>query len=168
MGVDPTFVKWIHNYLTDRLQYVRLGTSVSQTLVSDTGVPQGTIPSPFLFTLYTADHTYNSTACHIQKCFNDTAVVACVKGRDEQETRGVISSCTEWSSSNGLILSTSKTKEMIDDFSRKPSHQPITIDGETIEAVKTYKYLGVHLDNKLDWSVQQMPDTRKNRAGSIS
>ena len=43
---------------------------------------------------------------------------------------------------------------MIIDFSRKPSHQPITIDGETIEVVKTYKYLGVHLNNKLDWSVQ--------------
>ena len=154
MGVDPIFVRWIYNYLTDRLQYVKLGTSVSQTLVSNTGAPQGTVLSPFLFTIYTADHTYSSTACHIQKYSDDTAVVACVKGGDEWEYRGVISSFTEWSRSNGLILNTAKTKEMIIDFSRKPSHQPITIDGETIEVVKTYKYLGVHLDNKLDWSVQ--------------
>ncbi|KAI4876067.1 hypothetical protein NFI96_010445 [Prochilodus magdalenae] len=29
---------------------------------------------------------------------------------------------------------------------------PVTIDGEEVEVVGTYKYLGVHLDNKLDWS----------------
>lgn len=39
------------------------------------------------------------------------------------------------------------------DFHRvRPPLQPVNIRGEDIEVVQTYKYLGVHLDNKLDWS----------------
>ena len=42
---------------------------------------------------------------------------------------------------------------MVVDFRKNRSPQaPVTIDGEEVEAVGTYKYLGVHLDNKLDWS----------------
>ncbi|MEQ2238843.1 hypothetical protein ILYODFUR_037448 [Ilyodon furcidens] len=39
---------------------------------------------------------------------------------------------------------------MIIDF----GHKPVTTDREETELVKTYKYLGVHLDHKLDWSAQ--------------
>lgn len=43
---------------------------------------------------------------------------------------------------------------MIVDYSRRrPQHTPELIEGESIEVVTTYKYLGVHLDHKLDWSV---------------
>ncbi|KAI3366267.1 hypothetical protein L3Q82_009740, partial [Scortum barcoo] len=49
----------------------------------------------------------------------------------------------------------SKTKEMVIDFSRKPSsniaHRGTSRDLD-IERVRTYKYLGVHLNNKLDWT----------------
>ncbi|KAK7919139.1 hypothetical protein WMY93_010423 [Mugilogobius chulae] len=116
MGVDPVFVRWIHNYLTLRSQYVRLGDCVSGILTSNTGAPQGTVLSPFLFTLYTADFAYTSAACHVQKYSDDTAIVACVKGRDENEYRELITGFTSWSRENGLMLNTSKTKEMIIDF----------------------------------------------------
>ena len=74
-----------------------------------------------------------------------------MKGGDKREYRGVISSFTKWSRSNGLILNTSKTKEMIMDFHRKSFHQPVINDGEEIEVVSSYKYL----DDKLDWTVQE-------------
>ncbi|KAI3354985.1 hypothetical protein L3Q82_004788 [Scortum barcoo] len=42
---------------------------------------------------------------------------------------------------------------MVIDFSRKPSDiAPVNIQGLDIERVRTYKYLGVHLNNKLDWT----------------
>ena len=42
---------------------------------------------------------------------------------------------------------------MVVDF-RRPATPllPVTIDGVDMETVSTYKYLGLHLDNKLDWS----------------
>ena len=51
MGVDDTMISWITDYLTDRPQFVRLGSVLSDVVVSDTGAPQGTVLSPFLFTL---------------------------------------------------------------------------------------------------------------------
>ncbi|KAK7930457.1 hypothetical protein WMY93_006852 [Mugilogobius chulae] len=55
---------------------------------------------------------------------------------------------------------------MIIDFGRKPAHQPVIIDGEKIEVVDTYKYLGVHLDHKLDWSEQARALYSKGQIGS--
>ncbi|KAG5279123.1 hypothetical protein AALO_G00106350 [Alosa alosa] len=34
----------------------------------------------------------------------------------------------------------------------KPTLLPVPINGVNVEVVSTYKYLGLHLDNKLDWS----------------
>jgi len=97
IGVDPIFTNWIYNYLTVRSQYVRLGKSVSGTVVSNTGAPQGTVLAPFLFTIYTADFAHNSATCHVQKYWDDTAVVTCVKGGDEAEYREVVAAFSDWS-----------------------------------------------------------------------
>src|SRR4029434_9559813 len=42
---------------------------------------------------------------------------------------------------------------MVVEFRRsQPPLLPVSIGGVSVEVVNTYKYLGVHLDNKLDWS----------------
>ncbi|KAI4899250.1 hypothetical protein NFI96_000608 [Prochilodus magdalenae] len=51
LQVDAPLVSWIVDYLTGRPQYVRLQHCVSDRVVSNTGAPQGTVLSPFLFTL---------------------------------------------------------------------------------------------------------------------
>lgn len=155
IGVDAMLVTWIYNYLTGRPQYVRLGGYRSETVVTNIGAPQGTVLSPFLFSLCTADFKHVSELCHVQKYSDDTAVVACIRGGDEGEYRDLVAAFTTWSRRKGLLLNALKTKEMIVDFRRlKRSHQPVIVDGQNIENVQSYKYLGVHLDNKLDWSVQ--------------
>ncbi|XP_054872390.1 uncharacterized protein LOC118470055 [Amphiprion ocellaris] len=52
-GVDCHLAAWTIDYLTNRPQYVRLQDCVSDVVVSSMGAPQGTVLSPFLFTLYT-------------------------------------------------------------------------------------------------------------------
>ena len=43
-----------------------------------------------------------------------------------------------------------KTKELLIDFTKQPlAVSPIAIDGEIVERVEKYKYLGIILDNKL-------------------
>ena len=49
-------VLWILSYLTNRPQYVKLsGTVRSDVIFTSTGAPQGTVLSPFFFSVYTAD-----------------------------------------------------------------------------------------------------------------
>ncbi|XP_060781055.1 uncharacterized protein LOC132888977 [Neoarius graeffei] len=153
MGVDTCLVSWITDYLTKWPQFVRLGDFTSETVVSSTGAPQGTVLSPVLFTLYTTDFKYNSESCHLQKFSDDTAIVGCIKNGQEGEYRSLVDDFVGWCRTNQLQLNTTKTKEMVMDFRRPVSSLlPVTIDGVTVEIVSTYKYLGVHLDNKLDWS----------------
>ncbi|KAK0152303.1 putative RNA-directed DNA polymerase from transposon X-element [Merluccius polli] len=150
MGVDDTMISWITDYLTGRPQFVRLGSVLSDVVVSDTGAPQGTVLSPFLFTLYTTDFQYNSDSCHLQKFSDDSAVVGCIRGGEEGEYRTLVDNFVEWSEQNHLRLNVNKTREMVIDFGRKkrmPS-QPLRIRGEVVE---DYKYLGVVIDNRLDW-----------------
>ena len=54
---------------------------------------------------------------------------------------------------NHLLLNTAKTKEMVVDFRRsKSALLPVSIERLNVEGLNTYKYLGIHLDYKLDWS----------------
>ncbi|KAI3358072.1 hypothetical protein L3Q82_003084 [Scortum barcoo] len=153
-GASDQLAAWVTNYLTDRPQFVRLQDCVSDVVVCSTGAPQGTVLSPFLFTLYTSDFTYSTDSCHLQKFSDDTAIVGCVSEGNDCEYRKVIMDFVDWCELKHLQVNASKTKEMVIDFSRKPSSDiaPVNIQGLDIERVRTYKYLGVHLNNKLDWT----------------
>ncbi|KAM4575517.1 uncharacterized protein V3H82_010004 [Fundulus diaphanus] len=72
-GVDKHLADWTIDYLTNRPQHVRLHGCQSEVALCSTGAPQGTVLSPFLFTLYTSDFTYNTDSCHLQK-FSDDSV----------------------------------------------------------------------------------------------
>ncbi|XP_073668918.1 uncharacterized protein [Paramisgurnus dabryanus] len=153
MGVDAHLVSWITDYLTERPQFVRLNDCFSETVISSTGAPQGTVLSPFLFTLYTSDFSYVSESCHMQKFSDDTVIMGCIRDGQEDEYRNLINDFVQWCRLNHLQLNATKTKELVVDFRRsKPCMLPVSIQGVNVEVVSTYKYLGVHLDNKLDWS----------------
>ena len=58
-----------------------------------------------------------------------------------------------WVELNHLCINASKTKEVVVDFRRKaPQTAPMNIQGLNIEIMEVYKYLGVHINNKLDWT----------------
>ncbi|KAG5276868.1 hypothetical protein AALO_G00110700 [Alosa alosa] len=154
MGVDAHLVTWITDYLTrGDHSSIRLKNCLSDTVICSTGAPQGTVLSPVLFTLYTSDFCYNTESCHMRKFSDDTANVGCIRNGQEEEYRSLVEDFVQWCKLNHLQLNTSKTKEMVVDFRRsKPTLLPVHIDGVNVEVVSTYKYLGLHLDNKLDWS----------------
>ena len=165
MRVDPLLVTWITDYLTERQQYVRLKGCTSDTVVSSTGAPQGTVLSPVLFTLYTSDFQHNSGLCHVQKYSDDTAIVGCIKDGKEGEYRSLVEDFVRWCRSNHLQLNSSKTKEMVVDFRRKKPHLlPVSIEGVDVEVVRTYKYLGLQLDDKLDWTANMEAFYRKGQS----
>lgn len=165
MQVDTSMISWVIDYLTGRPQFVRLRNCVSQHVVSNIGAPQGTVLSPFLFTLYTSDFHYNTQLCHLQKFSDDTAVVGCIEEGHEMEYRTLITSFVEWCEANRLQLNVTKTKEMEIDFRRKKAQLiPICISDCDVEIVDSYKYLGVHIDNKLNWTQNTEAIYRKGQS----
>ena len=58
-----------------------------------------------------------------------------------------------WCQDNNLSLNVIKTKEMIVNYREKRTeHAPILVDGAAVELVESFKFLGVHITNKLTWS----------------
>jgi hypothetical protein len=65
--------------------------------------------------------------------------------RDDMRVLGV------WCQENNLTLNVNKTKEMIVDFRRGSTPlSPIHIDGTVVW--ESFKFLGVHITDKLSWS----------------
>ena len=75
-------------------------------------------------------------------------VVGLITDKDETAYREV-RDLTVWCQDNNLSLNVIKTKEMIVDYrNRRAEHAPILIDGSVVEQVESFKFLGVHINNK--------------------
>ena len=154
MSVNPALIKWLFSFLTGRTQRVRVGKAISSARTTNTGAPQGCVLSPALFTFYTADCRSNSDTNLLIKFADDTLLTGLVE-QDEAAYRGGVLQLVEWCDSNFLALNVSKTKELVVDFRVAPTDpetEPITINGQSVEMVSAYKYLGVVIDNKLSWT----------------
>jgi hypothetical protein len=116
MNVNCNLIKWIFSYLTLRPQYVKLGHVRSNSIVTNTGAPQGCVLSPLLFTLYTNDCTSSFNNCIILKYADDTVIIGNIFDNDTSSYKSQVESFVKWCDSNFLDLNVRKTKEMIMDF----------------------------------------------------
>uniref|UniRef100_A0A669E0D3 Reverse transcriptase domain-containing protein n=1 Tax=Oreochromis niloticus TaxID=8128 RepID=A0A669E0D3_ORENI len=153
IGLPSTTCRWIRDFLSDRVQRVRVGPHLSSALSLNTGSPQGCVLSPLLYTLYTHDCVSTHPDNAVIKFADDTTVVGLISGGDETAYRAEVQRLSEWCVDNNLDLNTTKTKELVVDFRRRKSElQPVSINGECVERVSSFKFLGVHIDTDLQWS----------------
>lgn len=104
---------WILDFLTDRLQAVRIRDISSPPITLSTGSPQGCVLSPFLYTLLTVDCSARYLSCLIVKIADVTVVVGCFTYYDEYYYRKEVEHLEDWCRENNLCINVKKTKEMI-------------------------------------------------------
>lgn len=87
------------------------------------------------------NHWSNSVRCVLDKILLlYSALVGCVSEGNELENRSVIRDFVDWCEHNLLCLNSSKTKEMLIDFRKRPLRPaPMNIQGSDVELVDSYR-----------------------------
>lgn len=148
------FVAWVHDFLTNRSQRVRIAGSLSDEAVTSRGLPQGTVLGPLLFVLYTNDLTPpESCNVNVTKYADDqTWSIFVGKGQDDRADH-VLSYVSDWCMANCMQLNERKCAEMIISNTRNATNvAPCSLNGVVLSRVPSIKILGVTLSDDLKWS----------------
>ena len=133
IGISTPLCNWLLDLLTDSPQTLRVGKNSTETIMS-TGVPQGCVLSPLLFTLMTHDCCARHNSNHIIKFADDTTVVGLISKDDDSAYREGVHLLINWCNINNRQLNVNKTKEMPVDFRKKHMpHTPLSINGSAVE-----------------------------------
>jgi hypothetical protein len=149
-------VSWLAVYLTERRQRVSTSQSTTDWKRVEAGVIQGSVLGPILFILFIYDiNEYMPPGVDIRKYADDilnyiiTNDIELLAKLPQQIADGV----SRWCSVNDMRLNIGKCKIML--ITRQPSAAaPVTLDGEPLEVVSSYKYLGIEMNNKNEWDMQ--------------
>ncbi len=154
-GICGTEQEWFKHYLFERQQVVKLSEVLSDPMDIDVGVPQGSQLGPLLFSLYVNDLPERVKHCQINLFADDTSLyyssdnLAVIQQKIQQDMDCI----DEWLKENQLVLNVKKSKVMlIGTWQRLKNHRIIVkVGDDELEQVTKYKYLGVTIDDRLQW-----------------
>ena len=156
-GIRGVALGWIRNYLTNRMQCTEIGDTQSELEMIKCGVPQGSVLGPLLFLIYINDIINSSKLFNFTLFADDTSLYYSCKNTNNLENvvNTELAKISDWLSANRLSLNVAKSKLLY--FTNKNRNSlkdiKIQINGETLKEVADAKYLGVYMDNKLNWNV---------------
>ena len=167
-GCPSSLLEWLQDYFSRRYQYVKLGKQQSTSSLNNSGVLQGAVLSPFLFTTYISDLPVDLPVRHF-KYADDIAISFSISNETDLDLYNTnISRLVEFSTSSGLNLNPDKCIECIFSLNRSP---PLTdgvqIKGKSMCRASHAKYLGVILESNLRWSLHAQSVVRKLRGLSF-
>ena len=158
LNLDMKVVKWVESYLSLRKHRVFANSIYSSFLHITQGVPQASILCPLFYIIYANDLSDVFTNCKLALYADDTILYTANKnfGESLRKMQADLNSLSAWCSANGIEVNTDKTKVMTFGSSSMLNKLPqcnVFYGGTPIEKVTSYKYLGMTLDNQLNFNL---------------
>ena len=161
IGVYEASLRWFYSYLKDRAQYVEHDGKRSEKQSISSGVPQGTVLGPTLFTLYINGMLLNSESRLNARteCFADDAMIYCSGSTVAEavtELNGALTDTAEWIAQSDLVLNEKKCVYMVITSPYKNNDKEkcttkVLMGGHQLEKKQFVQYLGIHVDQHLRW-----------------
>jgi len=176
-GIRGLALSWFKSYLDNRSQFVTFNGVSSTNLNITCGVPQGSILGPILFLLYINDITSASNLLNFVLFADDTNTFI-----DHHNLNTLIDLLnTElklldtWFIANKLSLNINKTNFIVFTGLRKKYDvnciaNKITFNGQIIKQTHSTKFLGVYIDQHLNWldHIHQVENKISKTCGILS
>ena len=160
-GIQQKALSWFQSYLYNRRQFCRVGGVDSSTVKIEVSVPQGSCLGPLLFLIYVNDLPKAVNCSTVSMYADDTSL--CLKSKDIFQLNRAMNRDLEdldsWLKGNKLSLNIVKIQSML--IATKPRHKALNntaenfkleILGSELDVVTKTGYLGVQVDNSLDWN----------------
>lgn len=154
MGTPDFLIHLTRQFLEGRFLKVRINNTYSDTFKPLQGVPQGSPLSPLLYNLYCYDiYQPRKPNRYILQYADDTALVA--HGHNLDQTIGIMQDLVEevqgWFQKWRLKPNPKKSQFMIFYHNHKPTSPTVNLINTVIKPSQTIKYLGVQIDNKINF-----------------
>lgn len=185
-GINGTALSWFSSYLQNRSQYVYFDGINSSSRSISTGVPQGSILGPLLFLIYMNDIAEATDKFHSVLYADDTTLTEPLssfnlvidnnqydKQQMETNINVELDNVYKWLCVNKLSLNIPKTKFMIFHHRQKNIDHMIPnlfINKHPIEKVADFNFLGITLDEHLNWNkhIQKIANKISRNIGCLN
>ena len=151
IGVKPTVVNWICDYLRNRSQRIKLDSNCLSEFVNvPAGIPQGTKIGPWLFLAMINDL---STSSALWKFADDTTLAKVIPKSCTTTLQNTVDGMLKWMDENVFRLNPTECKEIQIDFRKKRgAYIPLESEGKQFEVVKSARILGLTVRDDLKWN----------------
>lgn len=148
-GVDGRLLLWIESYLKGRTMRVVFAGGGSDVFTPTSGVPQGSVLGPLLFTIFINDLGSRLSVRYL--LFADDLKIFWIirNGEDVRWLQVALNELVKWCGENGLDLNPSKCNSICFSNRRFPVSTNYAIGNTQLDGVTTVRDLGIFYDSKL-------------------
>ena len=157
LGVDDFSFTWFKSYLSNRTQRTVMGNAISSPRSVNKGIPQGSVLGPLFFLVYINDLAEGLKSSKAALFADNTAIYCSASSAADlqlylDEDLKIVKN---WMETHKLTLNVSKTKLMVIGGRQRLSRLDnieLSINESIIDHVDKFKYLGIIINETLDWS----------------
>lgn len=183
IGIHPSLVSWIENFLSERSIAVRVDGVLSDFHAVNSGVPQGCVLSPLLFLVFINDllscsdnrlHSFaDDSTLHSSISYSSQA--RCNKDLHEDRISQQLSmnsdifSILNWGSANRVDFNNRKTQAIRFSLKHQQNAFSLNMAGSDLSFADSISLLGVTVNQDLSWKshVQQVAKNASRRLGIL-
>ena len=171
-GFDESAITLIANYLSNRYQRVKIGSTFSSYLEILRGVPQGSILGPILFNLFINDLMFFIQETEVCNFADDTTIYSCSPYFEEATLK--LSNDTHlilnWFRINSMVANPGKFQIMFLGSNIDNSKITFMIENKRVKSRSEVKLPGITIDDKLSFTthIENLCRTASNRLRALA